>query len=126
MLALGGILNACTSSDSENPEPGVTTQASTPPEESSSPPSAESDTISPSPSLERERREEPSEPETEATAERSQSPGGGVTSDAPGDVFYEDCDAARVAGAAPLMRGGSGYRDELDRDGDGVACEPAP
>ncbi|MEU8794622.1 excalibur calcium-binding domain-containing protein [Streptomyces sp. NPDC048643] len=35
-------------------------------------------------------------------------------------------DAARAAGAAPLHRGDPGYRSELDRDGDGVACEPYP
>ncbi|WP_328933243.1 MULTISPECIES: excalibur calcium-binding domain-containing protein [unclassified Streptomyces] len=39
-------------------------------------------------------------------------------------VYYKDCDAARAAGAAPLHRGDPGYRSELDRDGDGVACEP--
>ncbi|MFD3729091.1 excalibur calcium-binding domain-containing protein [Streptomyces sp. NPDC058671] len=39
-------------------------------------------------------------------------------------AYYENCDAARDAGAAPLRRGEPGYRDELDRDGDGVACEP--
>lgn len=41
-----------------------------------------------------------------------------------GYAYYEDCDAARAAGAAPLHRGDPGYRPELDRDGDGVACEP--
>ncbi|MEU3340670.1 excalibur calcium-binding domain-containing protein [Streptomyces sp. NPDC006668] len=39
-------------------------------------------------------------------------------------VYYKNCDAARAAGAAPLHRGDPGYRTELDRDGDGVACEP--
>ncbi len=41
-------------------------------------------------------------------------------------VFHAGCDAARAAGAAPLHRGTPGYRDTLDRDGDGVACEPLP
>lgn len=40
-----------------------------------------------------------------------------------GDTYYEDCDEARAAGEAPVYRGGSGYRDELDSDSDGVACE---
>ncbi|WP_328738311.1 excalibur calcium-binding domain-containing protein [Streptomyces erythrochromogenes] len=31
---------------------------------------------------------------------------------------------AGAAGAVPLERGGNGYRDALDRDGDGVACDP--
>lgn len=38
-------------------------------------------------------------------------------------VYYKNCQAARNAGAAPLYRGNPGYRSELDRDGDGVACE---
>ncbi|MFC9895762.1 excalibur calcium-binding domain-containing protein [Nocardia sp. NPDC127579] len=42
------------------------------------------------------------------------------------DVYYPDCDAARAAGAAPLYRGDPGYRPPLDRDDDGVACEPYP
>ncbi|WP_405671452.1 excalibur calcium-binding domain-containing protein [Streptomyces sp. NBC_01530] len=48
------------------------------------------------------------------------------TSEAPSNpyVYYKNCDAARAAGAAPLHRGDPGYRAELDRDGDGVACEP--
>lgn len=39
-------------------------------------------------------------------------------------AFYRNCAHARAAGAAPLYRGGPGYRPEMDRDGDGVACEP--
>lgn len=38
-------------------------------------------------------------------------------------VFFPNCAAARAAGAAPLLLGQPGYRPELDRDGDGVACE---
>lgn len=38
-------------------------------------------------------------------------------------VFYQNCTAARAAGAAPLYRGDPGYRAALDRDNDGVACE---
>ncbi len=39
-------------------------------------------------------------------------------------VYYRNCDAARLAGAAPLYFGAPGYRPPLDADGDGVACEP--
>jgi micrococcal nuclease len=42
--------------------------------------------------------------------------GGGV-------AYYENCSAARAAGAAPLYTGDAGYSSKLDRDGDGVACE---
>jgi hypothetical protein len=38
-------------------------------------------------------------------------------------AYYASCADARAAGAAPLVAGGPGYRIELDRDGDGVACE---
>ncbi|MFB7176937.1 excalibur calcium-binding domain-containing protein [Streptomyces sp. NPDC056257] len=36
---------------------------------------------------------------------------------------YENCTAARAAGAAPLHRGEDGYGRHLDADSDGVACE---
>jgi endonuclease YncB( thermonuclease family) len=37
---------------------------------------------------------------------------------------FRSCAAARAAGAAPLLRGQAGYGPHLDRDGDGIACEP--
>lgn len=39
-------------------------------------------------------------------------------------VYYRNCDEARAAGAAPIRRGEPGYRPPLDRDDDGIACEP--
>ena len=41
----------------------------------------------------------------------------------PQKEFYANCKAAKAAGAAPLYRGDSGYSEDLDRDGDGIACE---
>lgn len=41
----------------------------------------------------------------------------------PAVPYYRNCTEARAAGAAPLRRGQPGYRPEMDRDGDGVACE---
>ena len=41
-------------------------------------------------------------------------------------VSYGNCAAARAAGAAPLYRGQPGYASHLDRDNDGIACEPYP
>ena len=38
-------------------------------------------------------------------------------------VYYQNCDAVRAAGKAPLYRGQPGYSAKLDRDKDGVACE---
>lgn len=40
-----------------------------------------------------------------------------------GDVYYQNCAAARAAGAAPIRAGQPGYSRQLDRDGDGIACE---
>jgi hypothetical protein len=41
-----------------------------------------------------------------------------------GTISYRNCAEARAAGAAPIYRGQPGYADHLDRDGDGIACEP--
>jgi hypothetical protein len=39
-------------------------------------------------------------------------------------VYYPNCAAARAAGHAPIFQGQPGYREALDGDGDGIACEP--
>ncbi|MDQ7906784.1 excalibur calcium-binding domain-containing protein [Phytohabitans sp. ZYX-F-186] len=57
------------------------------------------------------------------------APGGGgkaAESTAPATtatVYYQNCNKARKAGAAPLYPGDPGYRDKLDKDGNGVACD---
>lgn len=38
-------------------------------------------------------------------------------------TYFENCDAARAAGAAPVRRGDPGYGPHLDRDDDGIGCE---
>lgn len=38
-------------------------------------------------------------------------------------VYYSNCTEVKAAGKAPLYRGQPGYREGLDRDHDGVACE---
>jgi Excalibur calcium-binding domain len=38
-------------------------------------------------------------------------------------VRYADCAAVRAAGVSTLVRGRPGYRQALDPDGDGKACE---
>ncbi|WP_079477000.1 thermonuclease family protein [Marinococcus halophilus] len=38
-------------------------------------------------------------------------------------VYYENCTAAREAGAAPVQEGDPGYGSHLDRDDDGTGCE---
>ncbi|ANY77488.1 hypothetical protein BB934_03995 [Microvirga ossetica] len=39
-------------------------------------------------------------------------------------AYITDCTSARRMGIAPLYKGFPGYRASLDRDGDGIACEP--
>ncbi|HYN71114.1 MAG TPA: DUF1524 domain-containing protein [Nakamurella sp.] len=41
----------------------------------------------------------------------------------PADPYFKNCAAARAAGAAPLYRGRPGYREQMDGDRDGIACE---
>jgi len=41
----------------------------------------------------------------------------------PGD-YWPSCRNAKAAGTAPIYKGEPGYRIELDRDRDGIACEP--
>lgn len=50
------------------------------------------------------------------SAEREHAP--------PTRAFYRNCDAARAAGVAPIHAGEPGYREEMDGDSDGIACEP--
>lgn len=49
--------------------------------------------------------------------------GGGSGNGGGGSVYYENCTAAKAAGAAPVYRGDPGYGSHLDRDNDGVGCE---
>ena len=39
-------------------------------------------------------------------------------------MHIPNCTTARALGLAPAYRGQQGYRAHLDRDGDGIACEP--
>lgn len=41
----------------------------------------------------------------------------------PGDS-WSGCDSARAAGTAPIYSSEPGYREGMDGDGDGIACEP--
>jgi septum formation inhibitor-activating ATPase MinD len=38
------------------------------------------------------------------------------------DVYYSSCEDVRGAGLAPLYKGDPGYRQGLDRNSDGIAC----
>jgi hypothetical protein len=63
---------------------------------------------------------------TAATALRPLAVSAGLTrARAPQDGdYWSGCDDARAAGTAPIYAGEPGYRDGMDGDGDGVACEP--
>lgn len=39
-------------------------------------------------------------------------------------VYYAGCNEVRAQGKDPLYRGDAGYREGMDGDGDGIACEP--
>lgn len=53
----------------------------------------------------------------------SSTSGGSSSSGGGGSAYYKNCDAAKAANAAPIRRGEPGYRNALDRDGDGIACD---
>lgn len=57
-----------------------------------------------------QQRAQPARPQPKAQPQPQQGP-------------YQNCSAARAAGAAPLYRGQPGYGAHLDRDNDGIACE---
>lgn len=38
--------------------------------------------------------------------------------------YWRGCVDARAAGTAPIYRGEPGYREGMDGDSDGIACEP--
>ena len=56
-------------------------------------------------------------------AESGEVPSAPVPSVGDGSAYFENCDAARAAGAAPVRLGDPGYGNHLDRDGDGAGCE---
>lgn len=62
-------------------------------------------------------------PEPTAAAPRKPAPKPSRSSSPPKQPYYKNCDAVRAAGADPLHPGDPGFRPELDRDGDGEACE---
>lgn len=39
------------------------------------------------------------------------------------EPYYENCDAVRAAGAAPIYAGQPGFQSKFDRDKDGVGCD---
>jgi hypothetical protein len=55
---------------------------------------------------------------TQASTTRTRAP-------QPGD-YWAGCNEARAAGTAPIYANEPGYREDMDGDGDGIACESVP
>lgn len=66
---------------------------------------------------------DPAEPGGDAGTKSSPTPSAPVSPVATGSVYFQNCDAARAAGAGPVRLGDPGYGNHLDGDGDGIACE---
>ncbi|MFE6816778.1 excalibur calcium-binding domain-containing protein [Streptomyces sp. NPDC057677] len=125
-FALGAILTAVQGEPDRSPDtpapfstPSETTASLTPTPVSSMPEPPPLPPL-PEPPEPRGSESEPesTEPELESTEPEPPPPASSAV------AYYENCDAARAAGAAPLFRGEPGYREALDRDGDGMACDP--
>ena len=122
------------------PSPTVTASPSPSPTPTPSPSPTPSPTPSPIPTTQAPPSQPPlqplmqeseptQEPEPESTPEEETQAGGGAAAPAPvpeprqESMYFPNCKKAKEAGAAPLYRGDPGYREELDRDRDGIACE---
>ena len=109
---------------SASPSVSATPSSSPTPSASATPSESPTPTVTPSPvptteaPVQAPSAEAPAAPVSEAPAQQVQQ------APARSSVYYETCADARAAGAAPLHRGEPGYRPGLDKDGDGVACEP--
>lgn len=138
-FALAAILTPETPATSETEEPEAVTTSETTTSEtttsSTTTSSTTSSTTTKEPAPEPETQEPTEEPYVEqqpvytpapdptpAPQQFVQQPAAPVIQESP-SVYYENCDAVRAAGAAPLYMGSPGYAPKLDRDGDGVACE---
>ncbi|MEV0411827.1 excalibur calcium-binding domain-containing protein [Streptomyces sp. NPDC050448] len=87
-------------------------------------------TLAPSKAPEASRTPAPPKPKTSPPTDGGStggdgggSGGGGSGSSGGSSVYYKSCAEAKAAGAAPMRRGEPGYRDALDRDKDGTACD---
>lgn len=126
-VVMGIVLDACDAGGDGSP-PGPSPSQTEIPAESSPPaavPPPSHPPPTPAPESPSAETSEPPPPVPSDTADDE----GEVTPEAPPPtedqyVYYDNCDEARAAGAAPLHRGDPGYRSGLDRDGDGMACEP--
>ncbi|MGH3902982.1 MAG: excalibur calcium-binding domain-containing protein [Pseudonocardiaceae bacterium] len=110
--------------DSSTPDPAQTSETAPP---ASEPIVDEPPPAAPAPMLEPEPAPEPEpipEPAYESAPEPAYVPDySDDDSSSSGSAYYKNCTAAQAAGVTPLYAGDPGYASNLDRDGDGVACE---
>ena len=65
-----------------------------------------------------EAQQQETQQQDQSESDQTQEQSGGSSG-----TYYANCKEARAAGAAPIYQGEPGYRAELDRDHDGIACE---
>ena len=81
-------------------------------------------TQAPAPVPPRTQAPAPIAPKTQAPAPVTPKPEAPAPVPAPApSTYYQNCDAVRAAGAAPIRIGEPGYSRKLDREGDGIGCE---
>lgn len=84
---------------------------------------AEQERLAQEQAVKKQAAKEPAAKQDKSSGSRQVQPFvGGGDRDQSG-TYYSSCKEARKAGAAPLYRGEPGYREGLDRDHDGIACE---
>lgn len=121
-LAGCGVPSAADDAGSPTPKPSPTVTASPSPIPTTQAPPSQ-------PPLQPLMQESEPTSEPEPTPEEETQAGGGAAAPAPvpeprqESMYFPNCKKAKEAGAAPLYRGDPGYREELDRDRDGIACE---
>lgn len=71
-----------------------------------------------------EERPEASDEEWAARADPEPVPAAAGSAAVASTVHYSGCNEVRALGKAPLHAGEPGYREDMDGDGDGIACEP--
>lgn len=107
------VLTACAVTEKPDPSPPDTSPAA--PEASPSLPSPAASPLKSAPAPAKAPPKPPPKPAAVRPKPKPPAPKAGV--------YYENCAEAKAAGVAPLRDGEPGYRMEMNRDDDGVACE---
>jgi outer membrane biosynthesis protein TonB len=116
-VAAGGTDTTTAEEAAAQPQPTVTVTVTATPAAAPEPATTVTVTATPAATPRPVAKPAPPTPKPKPTRTATRAP------EPPASAFYENCAAARAAGAAPLYAGEPGYRSGLDRDHDGVACE---